>query len=164
MLDGHPKAMTNAVELATDITIAWLANPNVRASEWDVPAFLRAIHAAIVALPATRGDQARIATGYVPAVPVRLSIKRDYIVSLIDGRHFKSLKRHLLAHGLTAKEYRDRYGLPPDYPMVAASYSAQRSEIAQRDRIGRKPRQNTLAAIPPGTAPGFADGTPAGRG
>src|SRR5690606_34137032 len=74
-----------------------------------------------------------------PAVPIRKSIAKDYLVCLVCGRKQKTLKRHLLtAHGLTAAEYRDRYGLSSDYPMVAPNYSTARSEMAKRLGLGRR--------------------------
>lgn len=76
---------------------------------------------------------------YVPAVSVHTSVaSRDHIVSLIDGKPYKSLKRHLSAHGLTAAEYRERYDLPEDYPLVAPGYSEERREAARRLGLGRK--------------------------
>jgi predicted transcriptional regulator len=90
------------------------------------------------------GDEAPAAepvpevVAYEPAVPVRSSIKPDYLVSLIDGRKYKTLKRHLATNGLTPDEYRVRYGLKPDYPMVAANFAAMRREIAEKIGLGRK--------------------------
>lgn len=78
---------------------------------------------------------------HVPAVTVRKSrASRDHLLSLIDGRPYKALKRHLSAHGLTPAEYRARYKLPKDYPMVAPGYSEQRREVAKRLGLGRKPK------------------------
>ncbi|RYG96741.1 MAG: MucR family transcriptional regulator [Alphaproteobacteria bacterium] len=72
-----------------------------------------------------------------PAVPVRQSIKDDYIISLEDGQKFKSLKRHLMVqYGMTPDEYRSKWGLPSDYPMVAPNYSAKRSELARETGLG----------------------------
>lgn len=75
---------------------------------------------------------------YAPAVPVSTSVHPDYIISLIDGREFKLLKRHLAQHGLTPEAYRERYGLPPDYPMVAPNYSAARRALAQQVGLGHR--------------------------
>ncbi|MFD9900953.1 MucR family transcriptional regulator [Mesorhizobium sp. NPDC059054] len=74
-----------------------------------------------------------------PAVSVRRSIHHDYLISLEDGQQYRTLKRHLTTLGLTPEEYRAKWNLPPDYPMVAASYSAQRSELAKKLGLGRKP-------------------------
>jgi predicted transcriptional regulator len=141
MADESTDNSANAVELAAELTIAWLGNPNVRAAAEDVPAFLKSMHATIGELskPADTAPADTILE-HVPAVPVRSSVKPDYLISLIDGRKLKSLKRHLSTHGLTPQEYRERYGLKPDYPMVAANYSAQRREVAQKLGLGRKGR------------------------
>ena len=152
MADEPTSNAVNPIELATELTIAWLNNPNVRAQADDVPAFLKTIHATIGEL-SSGGEtaSANAAPEHVPAVPVRSSVKPDFIVSLIDGRKFKSLKRHLSTHGLTPAEYRERYGLKPDYPMVAPNYSAQRREVAQRLGLGRKGRAAQAATPAPAT-------------
>jgi len=158
----------NSVALATELTIAWLGNPNVRATAEEVPAFLRSIHAAIGDLSqAGAATSAEPASEYAPAVPVRSSVKPDYLVSLIDGRKLKSLKRHLATHGLTPAEYRERYGLKADYPMVAANYSAQRREVAKKLGLGRKPgqtRAKTAAAAAPTDVPAKAVSKPKAAG
>jgi predicted transcriptional regulator len=78
----------------------------------------------------------------VPAVPIKSSITQDYLISLEDGKKFRSLKRALAArYGLTPQEYRAKWGLPADYPMVAPGYAAARSELAKQMGLGRKPEQ-----------------------
>ena len=74
----------------------------------------------------------------VPAVPIRKSITPDYLICLDDGRKFKSLKRHLAAHGMTPDQYRQKWNLPKDYPMVAPEYAAKRSAMAKKLGLGRK--------------------------
>lgn len=151
MVDETPERALNSVELATEITIAWLGNPNTRVSADEVPAFLKSMHNALGELsgaPAAASAQDAVPE-HVPAVPVRTSVKPDYILSLIDGRKLKSLKRHLSVHGLTPKEYRERYGLKADYPMVAANYAAQRREVAKKIGLGRKGRDAQKAVAPP---------------
>ncbi len=77
-----------------------------------------------------------------PAVPIKRSVTQDYIISLEDGKKFKSLKRHLATHyGLTPDEYRAKWGLPADYPMVAPAYAAARSALAKTMGLGRKPKE-----------------------
>lgn len=135
-------AGTDAVELATELTIAWLSNPNTRANATDIPDFLRSMHEAVTGLTATVpvADEPA-AEEYHPAVTVRRSVASpDHIISLIDGRPYKTLKRHLSGHGLTPDDYRRRYGLKTDYPMVAPTYAKQRSEMAKT--IGFVPRQH----------------------
>lgn len=133
----------NMVELATELTIAWLTNASNRASADDVPAFLQRMHDTLKALE--NGGQAEASApadrGPVPAVSVRKSLSsRDQIISMIDGKPYKSLKRHLSRHGLTPDQYRERYGLKPDYPMIAPGYAEQRRELAIRIGLGSKAR------------------------
>lgn len=131
----------SAVELATEITIAWLTNPNNRVTADEVPAFLKAIHGTVTQL-ATSAEPAATevaAPEFTPAVTVRRSLaSRDHILSMIDGKPYKTLTRHLSSNGLTPAQYRERYGLRPDYPMVAESYAAQRRDIAKRLGLGRR--------------------------
>jgi predicted transcriptional regulator len=136
----------NLVDLATDITIAWLGNANNRVSPDDVPTFLRTIHATVTELSGGAGaggtEEAQAGTSeYTPAVSVRKSLaSKDHIISLIDGKPYKTLRRHLSTHGLTPEEYRARYKLKPDYPMVAESYSAARRAMAKKIGLGAKGR------------------------
>lgn len=139
MAENNSEGAPNFIELAGDITIAGLQNPNVNPAAEDVPAFLKSMHLAIAGLDeAPAAEPEPEAVTYEPAVPVRSSIKPDYLVSLIDGRKYKTLKRHLAANGLTPDAYRARYGLKPDYPMVAANFAAMRREIAEKIGLGRK--------------------------
>jgi predicted transcriptional regulator len=132
----------DVITLAADLTAAWIANPNSKASVEDVPAFLQKMHDTITAL----SGPVESAREYKPAVSVRASVKPDHLVSLIDGRKYKSLKRHLKSHGLTPKAYRERYGLKGDYPMVAPAYSEARRAIAARLGLGRKAKSKAQAA------------------
>ena len=134
---------TNAVELATELTIAWLGNPNTRTSADEVPAFLGKMHDTVSALLGA-GAQAPAAAepagDYTPAVSVRKSLaSKDHIISMIDGKPYKTLRRHLATNGMTPAEYRDRYGLKADYPMVAENYSESRRAMAKKIGLGRKP-------------------------
>lgn len=134
---------TNSLELATELTIAWLSNPNTRAAAADVPAFLKGAYEALGALTAASSEAAAAATlEHVPAVSVRKSLaSKDHIISLIDGKPYKTLRRHLSGHGLTPEQYRERYSLRPDYPMVSESYSRARREMAKKIGLGRKKGQ-----------------------
>lgn len=135
----------NTVELATELTIAWLANPSTRATTEDVSAFLNTMHASVSGLASSVSapvDVPSASTQHEPAVSVRKSLaSKDHIISLIDGKPYKTLRRHLSGHGLTPAEYRERYGLKPDYPMVAQSYSETRSAMAKKIGLGRKPKK-----------------------
>ncbi len=135
----------STIELATELTVAWLGNANTRATPADVPAFLQAMHDTLANLekPAA-GEVEAGATdeSYVPAVSVRKSLASpDHLISLIDGKPYRALRRHLASHGLTADDYRKRYGLKDDYPMVAPTYSESRRAMAKTIGLGRKPRK-----------------------
>lgn len=130
---------SNLVELATELTIAWLGNSNTRTPAEEVPGFLRAMHAALVALDAAPTAPDEPASDHQPAVTARKSLaSRDHIISMIDGKAYRTLRRHLTTHGLTPDEYRRRYKLRPDYPMVAPNYSEARRAMAKKIGLGRK--------------------------
>lgn len=140
---------TNTLELATDLTIAWLSNPNTRTSADDVPAFLRSVHDAVTNLhaPMPQNGDEQSAAEYTPAVSVRKSLaSKDHIISMIDGKPYRTLRRHLTTNGLTPDEYRTRYNLKADYPMVAESYSEARRAMAKSIGLGRKAGQKVEKA------------------
>lgn len=132
----------NPVRLAAELTIAWLSNANSRVRSEDVQAFLRSSYDAVVDLTSIAKKVERIEIDlkqFIPAVSVRKSLaSKDYILSLIDGKPYRTLRRHLGAHGLTPGEYRRRYGLNFDYPMVAPSYRENRIDLAKKHGLGRK--------------------------
>lgn len=153
----------NAVELATELTIAWLGNPNTRSAADDVPAFLGKMHDTVSKLLGAGQTQPDAAPSqeYSPATTARKSLSsKDHIISMIDGKPYKTLRRHLSTNGLTPQEYRERYGLKADYPMVAENYSESRRAMAKQIGLGRKPGQKMGDAAP--TEAG--DGAPAKRG
>jgi predicted transcriptional regulator len=133
---------TNLLELATELTIAWLSNPNTRASGEEVPVFLEKMHGAVknLATPSTQIEESAPSSEHTPAVSVRRSLaSKDHIISMIDGKPYKTLKRHLSGHGLTPAQYRERYSLKADYPMVAENYAEMRRGLAKKIGLGRKP-------------------------
>lgn len=143
----------NPVELATELTIAWLGNQNNRVAPEDVPAFLRTMHATVTELASgssateDRGEQIA-GEDFTPAVSARKSLaSKDHILSMIDGKPYKTLRRHLSTHGLSPEEYRRRYNLKPDYPMVAENYSAVRRAMAHKIGLGAKGRQAKAATV-----------------
>jgi len=142
----------NPVELATELTIAWLGNQNNRVAAEDVPAFLRTMHATVTELsgagaPAEAAAEESAKEEFVPAVSVRKSLaSKDHIISMIDGKPYKTLRRHLAGHGLTPEQYRERYNLKADYPMVSESYSQTRREMAKKIGLGQKGRAAKAAA------------------
>ena len=132
------------MELATELTVAWLSNPNTRANASEIPDFLRSMHEAVTGLTSVQGRLAEVTTEaeHVPAVSVRKSLAfEDHLISLIDGKPYKTLRRHLSRHGLTPEDYRQRYGLKPDYPMVAPAYAETRRDLANKIGLGRKRKQ-----------------------
>jgi predicted transcriptional regulator len=150
----------NAVELAADLTIAWLGNQNNRVNAEDVPAFLRTMHATVTELagasPAPNADADEITPEqeFTAVVTARKSLaSKDHIISMIDGKPYKTLRRHLSTHGLTPEEYRARYNLKSDYPMVAPNYSEARRAMAHKIGLGAKGRAARNAVAPtPGPA------------
>ncbi|MDJ0275994.1 MucR family transcriptional regulator [Sphingomonas sp. 2R-10] len=137
----------NTIELATELTIAWLGNPNTRADADAVPAFLNSMHEAVNALAGNVAEPAsEQPTEHVAAVSVRKSLaSKDHIISMIDGKPYKTLRRHLSTHGTTPEEYRARYNLKADYPMVAQGYSEARRDMAKKIGLGRKPSKAVAA-------------------
>ena len=146
----------NTVELATELTIAWLSNPNTRANTDDVPSFLSRMHQAVegLAAPAPQTSEEPAAAEYTPAVSARKSLaSKDHIISMIDGKPYRTLRRHLSSQGVTPEQYRGRYNLKADYPMVAENYSQARRDMAKKIGLGRKPRAVEPEAAPEAQAP-----------
>lgn len=128
------------IELSVELTTAWLSNDSTRASPEEVVSFLNSVHATLSSLKAS--ESAAVEQDEFPIkgmVSERASLSsRDHIVSMIDGRKYRTLRRHLKSNGLTPEQYRKRFGLKDDYPMVAPSYSEKRSELAKSIGLGRK--------------------------
>jgi predicted transcriptional regulator len=125
------------ITLTSDIVAAHVSNNDV--SVEDVPSLITSVFAALSSLG--QEDTAEEAPPE-PAVSIRSSVKKDHIVCLEDGKKMKMLKRHLMTdHGLTPDEYRARWNLPADYPMVAPDYAETRRELAKKIGLGRKPGQ-----------------------
>ncbi len=118
-------------------------HPNTRAGAEAVPAFLSRVHAELgnVAAPQA-ADEPAAEQEFTPAVSVRKSLASpDHIISMIDGKPYKTLRRHLSRHGLTPEQYRERWGLPSDYPMVAPNYAKARSQLAKDMGLGQQRRK-----------------------
>jgi predicted transcriptional regulator len=127
-------ADTSKVEMAAEIVSAYVSHNTIGVTE--IPALIASVHEALAALGA--GSEAA-APAQDPAVPVRTSVKPDSIACLDCGKKFKSLKRHLrTSHDLTPEEYRAKWDLKPDYPMVAPQYAAARSTLAKQIGLGQK--------------------------
>lgn len=126
------------IHLTADVVSAYVSNNPVPVAE--LPSLIRQVHAAL--MNGANGSVEEKAEPLKPAVPIKRSVTQDYIISLEDGKKFKSLKRHLATHyGMTPDEYRAKWGLPADYPMVAPAYAAARSELAKTMGLGRKRKE-----------------------
>ncbi|MCJ2009383.1 MucR family transcriptional regulator [Methylobacterium sp. J-092] len=129
---------TDFIELAAELVAAYVSNNNVPVSE--LPNVIASVHAAFTGL--ANGAPAEPAGPEKPTpAQIKKSITPDALISFIDGKRYKTLKRHVTVAGLTMDEYRARYGLPSDYPSTAASYSAQRSELARSLGLGQQRRK-----------------------
>src|SRR3954471_22489088 len=137
----------NTIELAAEIVSAFVSNNSVPVAE--LPALIGNVHDALTKV-ATGTTQQVAEEPKQPAVPIRKSVQPDYIVSLEDGKRFKSLKRHLrTTYNLTPEQYRAKWGLAHDYPMVAPNYAAARSELAKQLGLGQKRRSEPVVDAQP---------------
>jgi predicted transcriptional regulator len=133
-------ATPNYIELAADIVSAYVSNNSVPSG--DLPSLISDIHVALVKVAG--GGVEAPAEAPKPAVPLKKSITPDYIVCLEDGKKFKSLKRHLRTqYNMTPEQYREKWGLPSDYPMVAPNYAKARSQLAKQMGLGQQRRKRT---------------------
>jgi predicted transcriptional regulator len=128
----------NFIELTASIVSAFVSNNSVAAG--DIPALINQVHSAL--LRVSSGSKEHSAEPLKPAVSLKKSITPDYLVCLEDGKKFKSLKRHLSTqHNITPEQYREKWGLPPDCPMVAPNYAAARSKLARDMGLGQQRRR-----------------------
>ena len=140
---------TSLVDLTVDIVSAYVANNQVATA--SLADLIRAVHGSLTNLNNPRPVEAD--TPPKPAVPIKKSVTPDYIICLEDGLKFKSLTRHLrTAYGLTPAQYREKWSLPSDYPMVAPNYSATRSRLAKELGLGQQGRKAKSAPPPPPAA------------
>jgi predicted transcriptional regulator len=126
------------IQLTAEIVSAYVSNNSVAAA--DIPALINQVHAALTRVSAGQGDAP--AEPLRPAVPIKKSITPDYLVCLEDGKKFKSLKRHLRTqYNMTPEQYREKWGLAADYPMVAPNYAQARSQLAKQMGLGQQRRR-----------------------
>ena len=131
-----PSESANPLHLMREIVSAFVANNSLRSAE--LPALIQSVHAELVKIAnGVAAQTAPAPEAATPAVTVRKSVTPDYLICLDDGRKFKSLRRHLSGLGMTPEQYRAKWNLPADYPMVAANYAAQRSELAKKIGLGQ---------------------------
>ncbi len=137
---GDAPDQTNYIGLTAEIVSAYVSNNTVASA--DIPALINQVHAAL--LRVSSGETPASSEAMRPAVPVKRSINPDYIVCLEDGKKFKSLKRHLRTqYDMTPEQYREKWGLPHDYPMVAPNYAAARSHLAKQMGLGQQRRRSS---------------------
>ena len=130
----------NFIELTAEIVSAYVSNNTVPSG--DIPALINQVHAALTRVSGVPGDPP--VEPLKPAVSVKRSVTPEYIVCLEDGKKFKSLKRHLRTqYNMTPEQYRDKWGLPPDYPMVAPNYAQARSALAKQMGLGQQRRRRS---------------------
>ena len=133
-------ASANLIDLAADIVSAYVSNNTVSSS--DLPSLIGEVYAALQRTSAGVAPEPQ-PEPLKPAVPVKKSVTPDYIVCLEDGKKFKSLKRHLRTqYNMTPEEYREKWGLPADYPMVAPNYAQARSDLAKKMGLGQQRRRS----------------------
>ena len=136
MTDAATKSF---IDLTATIVSAYLSNNPTPASE--IPNLISQVHAALLRVSNGRSEVAAPEPAK-PAVPVKKSVNAEYLVCLEDGKRFKSLKRHLRTqYNMTPEQYRDKWGLPPDYPMVAPNYAVARSQLAKKMGLGQQQRR-----------------------
>ena len=120
--------------MTAEVVAAFVSNNPLPRSE--LPALIQTVHDALATLGANGETASPKEEPKEPAVSIRKSVTPGYLICLEDGKHFKSLKRHLTAHGLTPDQYREKWKLPSDYPMVAADYAESRSAMAKAIGLG----------------------------
>ena len=132
--DNQPVKSDEILKLASDIVAAYVSNNPVPASE--LPAMIKSVHGTLGSLAGVNGADG--GTAQKPVVPVKRSVTPDYIICLEDGKKLKMLKRYLRSNfSMTPEEYRAKWNLPADYPMVAPNYAKQRSDFAKKIGLGR---------------------------
>jgi len=128
----------NYIQLTANIVSAYVSNNTVPSAE--IPSLINQIYSALIRV--SSGQVATPAEPLKPAIPVKRSVTAEYIVCLEDGKKFKSLKRHLRTqYDMTPEQYREKWGLPADYPMVAPNYAAARSQLAKQMGLGQQRRR-----------------------
>ncbi|MGV8955369.1 MAG: MucR family transcriptional regulator [Cypionkella sp.] len=138
MTDNTTPHNHDLVEFTGEIIAAYVSHNAINIA--DLPGLIAKVHAALATLGAEGAAAPASAPDLKPAVSIRKSVTPEYLICLEDGKQFKSLKRHLMTHfQLTPEQYRAKWGLPDNYPMVAPAYSATRSTLAKSAGLGRKP-------------------------
>jgi len=136
--DNQTVKSDDILKLTTDIVAAYVSNNPIPVSE--LPAMIKSVHSTLGGLGGS--SQGEVQTSQKPAVPIKRSVNPDYIICLEDGKKLKMLKRYLRSnYNMTPEEYRAKWGLPADYPMVAPNYAAARSQLAKQMGLGQQRRR-----------------------
>ncbi len=138
MSDAAPTSQLDYIERTVDVVAAYVSNNSLPSGE--LPALIASIHDALNTIGSGPSAPATETVERPTPAQIRKSIRPDGLVSFIDGKSYKTLKRHLTKHGMDPQSYRERYGLPADYPTTSANYSAQRSALAKSLGLGQPGR------------------------
>jgi predicted transcriptional regulator len=134
----NSRETTNYIQLTANIVSAYVSNNTVASA--DIPGLIGQVYSALMRV--ANGQAGAIPESFKPAISVKRSITPEYLVCLEDGKKFKSLKRHLRSqYNMTPERYREKWGLPADYPMVAPNYAAARSQLAKQMGLGQRRRR-----------------------
>ena len=131
-------AIPDSLEMAAELVAAYVSKNSLPRS--DLPSLILEVHSSLARLR-SEPELAEPQVEAIPAVPIRKSVTPDYLICLEDGKRFRSMRRHLRLLGMTPEQYREKWKLPSDYPMVAPNYAAQRSTLAKKIGLGQKRRK-----------------------
>ncbi|KST59329.1 MucR family transcriptional regulator [Methylobacterium sp. GXS13] len=146
MSEEASASQVHYIERTVDVVAAYVANNSLPPTE--LPSLIASIHEALNSIAAGPSTAAEDTVDRPTPAQIRKSIRPDGLVSFIDGKSYKTLKRHLTKHGLDPQAYRERYGLPADYPTTSANYSAQRSALAKSLGLGQPGRSQQVEQEP----------------
>ncbi len=139
-LEGDKPRSSDVLHLVSDVVSAYVSNNNIESAE--IPSLIHQVYSTLSTLG--RHNNHSQARPLEPAVPIKKSITDDYVICLEDGKKLKMLKRHLRAvYKMTPEQYRERWGLPLDYPMVAPNYAKKRSSLAKANGLGRSSKKSS---------------------
>ena len=143
--DSHGGKADDLLKFASEIVAAYVSNNPIPVSE--IPAMIKSVHATLGGLAG--GVSTETPTALKPAVAIKKSVTPEFIICLEDGKKLKMLKRHLMStYGMTPADYRTKWNLPRDYPMVAPNYAATRSQLAKKIGLGKSPAKTAAPAKP----------------
>lgn len=151
MSDTAAPSQPSYIERTVDVVAAYVSNNSIPTTE--LPALIASVHEALNGIAAGTSKPEVESVEKPSPAQIRKSIRPDGLVSFIDGKSYKTLKRHLTKHGLDPQSYRERYGLPADYPTTSANYSAQRSALAKSLGLGQPGRAATASEPEPEPTP-----------